>query len=100
MASIQIQNDAESVVDVGEKPVTKRVVLVMGEETEQALIDLVNERRQALRSRVSEGTPVVGPVENVEEALLDVIGGIGAYGGSSWFRHNFGSLHVEGSKNG
>ena len=91
MASIWISSDSEtpSVVDVGEEPVTKKVILVMGERTERALINLVNERRQVLRERVSDDTPVVGPVENVEEALLDAIGGIGAAGGSEWFRRNF-----------
>ena len=63
----------------------------MGDRTKQALIDLVNERRNILRERVSDGTPVVGPVENVEDALLDAIGGIGAAGGSEWFRRNFKS---------
>ncbi len=91
MASIWISSDPEtpSVVDVGEEPVTKKVILVMGERTERALINLVNERRQVLRERVPDDTPVVGPVENVEEALLDAIGGIGAAGGSEWFRRNF-----------
>ena len=42
-----------------------------------------------MRERVDENTPVVGPVESVEEALLDVIGGVGACGGASWFYQNF-----------
>ena len=81
--------DTPSIIDLGEKPVTKKVTLVMGDRTKQALIDLVNERRNILRERVSDGTPVVGLVENVEDALLDAIGGIGAAGGSKWFRRNF-----------
>ena len=91
MASIQISDDIEtpSIVDVGERPATRRVTLVMGHRSEQALMDLVNERRRKLRERTPDGTPVVGPVANVEEALLDAIGGIGAAGGSPWFRQNF-----------
>ena len=91
MATIHFSNEigTPSVVDVGEGPVTKRVTLVMGERTEQALINLVNERRRILRARVPSGTAVVGPVKNVEEALLDAIGGIGAAGGADWFRQNF-----------
>ena len=75
-------------VDVGEDP-TKRVTIVLGERTITSLIALANERRAVLRERVDEGTPVVGPVETVEEALLDLIGGVGASGGASWFYHNF-----------
>ena len=91
MASIQIFDGVEtpSIVDVGERPITRRVTLTIGARTEQALINLVNERRRRLRERVPDGTPVVGPVENVEDALLDAVGGIGAQGGSAWFRHNF-----------
>lgn len=91
MASIYISNDIDipSTVDLGEEPVTKKVTLIMGNRTEQALINLVNERRRILRERVPDDTPVVGPVENVEEALLDAIGGIGATGGVKWFRLNF-----------
>ena len=91
MARIYISDDIEtpSVVDLGEEPVTKKITLVMGNRTEQALINLVNERRKILRQRVPDDTPVVGPVENVEEALLDAIGGIGATGGVKWFRLNF-----------
>ena len=76
MASIRTSDDIEtpSVVDLGEKPVTKTVTLVMGDRTEQALIKLVNERRRILKERVSDGTPVVGPVQNVEDALLDITG--------------------------
>ena len=87
MASLQISDDIEtpSIVDLGERKVT----LVMGHRSEQALMDLVNERRRKLRERTPDGTPVVGPVANVEEALLDAIGGIGAAGGSPWFRRNF-----------
>ena len=75
-------------VDVGEDP-ANRVTLVLGERTTKSLISLVNERRSVLRERVEEGTPVVGPVETVEEALLDLIGGVGASGGVSWFYQNF-----------
>ena len=91
MASIIISDDTgiPSTVDLGEKPVSKKVTLVMGNRTEQALINLVNERRRLLRERVSDDVPVVGPVDNVEEAILDAIGGIGAAGGSNWFRRNF-----------
>ena len=91
MASIQISDDIEtpSIVDLGERPATKKVTLVMGHRTEQALIDLVNERHRKLRERTPDGTPVVGSVASVEEALLDAIGGIGAAGGSPWFRQNF-----------
>ena len=91
MANIYISNDIEtpSVVDLGEEPVTKKVTLVMGNRTEQALINLVNERRRILRERIPDDTPVVGPVEDVEEALLDAIGGIGSMGGVRWFRINF-----------
>lgn len=91
MANIMISNDIgiPSIVDLGEKPVTKKVTLVMGNRTEQALINLVNERRKLLRRRVPDDTLVVGPVDNVEEAILDAIGGIGAAGGSKWFRSNF-----------
>ena len=91
MATIRISDDVDtpSVVDLGEQPVTRKVTLVMGDRTAQALINLVNERRLLLRKRVAEGTPVVGPVESVEDALLDALGGIGAEGGSKWFRTNF-----------
>ncbi len=91
MASITFSENFEmpSVVDVGEKPVVK-TTLVMGERTKQAIIDLVNERRRILRERVPAHIPVVEPVTSIEEALLDVIGGIGAARGSSWFRQNFG----------
>ncbi len=91
MASIYISKDIEvpSIVDLGEKPVTKKVTLVMGSRAEQALINLVNERRRILRERVPDDTPVVGPVESVEEALLDAIGGISAAGGVNWFHQNF-----------
>ena len=95
MASIMISTDSEtpSVVDVGERPIAKKVTLVMGNRTEEALINLVNERRNFLREQVSDEVPVVGPVGSVEDALLDAIGGIGAEGGSKWFRHNFSNLH-------
>ena len=91
MASIQISPDPQvpSVVDVGERPITRTIQLKIGSRTEQALIALVNERRRLLRERVSEDTPVVGPAENVEDALLDAIAGIGASGGSDWFYQNF-----------
>ena len=91
MATIRISDDVDtpSVVDLGEQPVTRKVTLVMGDRTAKALINLVNERRLLLRKRVAEGTPVVGPVESVEDALLDALGGIGAEGGSKWFRTNF-----------
>ena len=92
MASISFspkQPDAPSVVDVGEQPISRRITLSIGERTEKGLIALVNERRAILRERVQKDTPVVGPVENVEDALLDMIAGIGAAGGSSWFYRNF-----------
>ncbi len=91
MATIQISSDpnAPSRVDIGETPITKTVTLAMGDRTAQALVDLVNERRALLKKRVSDDTPVVGPVESVEEALLDTLGGIGASGGSDWFYQNF-----------
>jgi len=76
-------------VDLGEKPIAKTVTLAMGDRTAQALISLVNERRALLKERVPEDTPVAGPVDTVEEALLDAIGGIGASGGSAWFYQNF-----------
>lgn len=82
------QPDTPSLVNVGE-PITRRVTLAIGERTEQGLIALVNERRAVLRERVPKDTPVVGPVENVEDALMDLIGGVGAAGGSSWFYQNF-----------
>ena len=81
--------ETASVVDLGEDPATMALV-IMGERTKQALINLVNERRRILRERVPDHVPVVGDVESVEEALLDVLGGIGAAGGSSWFHRNFG----------
>ena len=100
MASIMISESLEtpSVVNVGEEPVVK-TTLIMGERTKQALINLVNERREILRKRVPAHVPVVGPVTSIEEALLDIIGGIGAAGGSSWFRRNFmpETLHFESS---
>ena len=100
MASIKFSQDLEtpSVVDVGEDPVAK-ITLVVGERTKQALINLENERRKILRKRVPSHVPVVGSVDNVEEALLDIIGGIGAAGGSAWFRRNFvpETLHFESS---
>ena len=91
MASVTITDDIKtpSIVDLGEEPVTKKVTLIMGDRTKQALINLVNERRKLLRARVSDNVPVVGFVDNVEEALLDAIGGIGAAGGAKWFRDNF-----------
>ena len=91
MANITIYDDTKtpSIVDLGEEPVTKKVTLIMGDRTKRALINLVNERRKLLRERVAENVPVVGSVENVEEALLDAIGGIGAAGGAKWFRNNF-----------
>ncbi len=92
MASIRFsskQPDVPSVVDVGERPFSKRVTLAIGGRTENGLIALVNERRAILQERVPKGTPVVGPADNVEDALLDIVGGIGASGGSSWFYQNF-----------
>ena len=83
-------------VEMGGEP-AGMALLVMNEQTKQALINLVNERRRILRQRVPSHVPVVGDVESVEEALLDVLGGIGAAGGSSWFRQNFGPeiFHLE-----
>ena len=91
MASIVVssqQPNEPSLVDVGEDPI-RRVTLVIGDRTEKGLIALANERRSVLKERVEEGTPVVGPVETVEEALLDLVGGVGASGGASWFYQNF-----------
>ena len=91
MASIQFSSDPStpSHINLGETPVTKSVTISMGHRTEQALVDLVNERRAILTTRTGEGTAVAEPVKTVEEALLDAIGGIGAAGGSAWFRQNF-----------
>lgn len=91
MASIRFSPDPStpSYVDLGEEPVTKTVTLAMGARTADALVNLVNEQRAILESRAAEGEKVVGPVETVEEALLDAIGGIGAAGGSEWFRRSF-----------
>ncbi len=80
--------EAASVVDLGEDP-TAMTLVIMGERTKQALIKLVNERRQILRERVPDHVPVVEPVTSVEEALLDVLGGISSAGGSLWFHQNF-----------
>ena len=91
------QPDAPSIVDVGESPIARRVTLAMGERTEKGLIALVNERRAILRERVPKDTPVVEPTENVEDALLDLIGGIGAAGGSAWFYQNF-APHQQSSR--
>ena len=91
MASIVVSSKQPyepSLVDVGEDPI-KRVTLVLGDRTEKSLIALANERRSVLRERVEPGTPVVGPAETVEEALLDLVGGVGASGGASWFYQNF-----------
>lgn len=91
MATIRRSSNPKrpSRVDLGEKPITKTVTLAMGDRTAQALINLVNERRALLKKRVPDDTPVAGPVDSVEEALLDAIGGIGACGGSAWFYQNF-----------
>ena len=91
MARITFSQNPEipSRVDLGGKPAAM-ALLVMDEKTKQALINLVNERRRILRKRVPGHVPVVGDVESVEEALLDVLGGIGAAGGSLWFHQNFG----------
>ena len=92
MARITFSQNPEipSRVHLGGKPAAM-ALLVMDEKTKQALINLVNERRRILRKRVPGHVPVVGDVESVEEALLDVLGGIGTAGGVSWFYRNFGS---------
>ncbi len=92
MARITFSQNPEipSRVELGGKPAAM-ALLVMDEQTKQALINLVNERRRILRERVPRHVPVVGDVESVEEALLDVLGGIGTAGGASWFHRNFGS---------
>ncbi len=91
MASIRFSNDPEtpSIVNIGGHPVA-RVTMVMDEETKNALINLVNERRRILRKRVPSHLPVVEPVDNVEEALLDAMVGIREAGGAKWVRRNFG----------
>ena len=91
MARITFSENPEvpSIVDVGGEPVVKKVTLVMDERTVEAIKHLENERRRLLRERVPQGTPVQGKVVYVEEALLDLIGGIRASGGVEWVRHNF-----------
>ena len=101
MASIVVssqQPDEPSFVDVGEEP-TKRITLIVGERTEKSLVALANERRHVLSERVDEDTPVVGPVETVEEALLDLVGGVGASGGASWFYQNFPAIRSTFAEN-
>ena len=76
MASYTIsrnQPDKPSVVNCGGKPVTRRIMLELGEGTEARLIAWVNARRASVRSRVPAGTPVVPPAESIEDALLDII---------------------------
>ena len=91
MASITFSKDPDtpSIIDVGGEPAA-RVTVVMDEATKNAFIHLVNERRRILRERVPSHLPVVEPVDNVEEALLDAIVGIREAGGAKWVRRNFG----------
>ena len=93
MARIFISENSKafSVVDFGSEGESKVVVLAMDQRTVEAIKQLETERRRLLVERVPPGTSVQGEVVHVEEALLDLIGGIRASGGAEWVRQNFGA---------